>query len=196
MAEQWSDARRALDYFDQKGDVESLLALCGAGSDEFRFEIGGPEFLHPGRGATIWRADVQVGVLGALHPRLLKALDVDAEVHVFELDLERISQRSLPISGELSRFPSLRRDIAVVLSDEVRFARIEAAVRQALGDRLVELVLFDRYSDKNLGIGVSSLAMGLILQDRSRTLSDQDADHCVELAVSALATEFAARLRG
>jgi phenylalanyl-tRNA synthetase beta chain len=139
---------------------------------------------------------VQVGVLGALHPRLLKALDVDAEVHVFELDLERISQRSLPISGELSRFPSLRRDIAVVLSDEVRFARIEAAVRQALGDRLVELVLFDRYSDKNLGIGVSSLAMGLILQDRSRTLSDQDADHCVELAVSALATEFAARLRG
>lgn len=131
-----------------------------------------------------------------MHPRLLKALDVDAEVHVFELDLERISQRSLPISGELSRFPSLRRDIAVVLSDEVRFARIEAAVRQALGDRLVELVLFDRYSDKNLGIGVSSLAMGLILQDRSRTLSDQDADHCVELAVSALATEFAARLRG
>ena len=196
VAEQWSDARRALDYFDQKGDVESLLALCGAGSDEFRFEIGGPEFLHPGRGATIWRDDVQVGVLGALHPRLLKALDVDAEVHVFELDLERISQRSLPISGELSRFPSLRRDIAVVLSDEVRFARIEAAVRQALGDRLVELVLFDRYSDKNLGIGVSSLAMGLILQDRSRTLSDQDADHCVELAVSALATEFAARLRG
>ncbi|TAH45003.1 MAG: phenylalanine--tRNA ligase subunit beta [Gammaproteobacteria bacterium] len=196
MAEQWSDARRALDYFDQKGDVESLLALSGAGIHEFRFESGGPAFLHPGRGATIWRGDCQVGVLGALHPRLLKALDVDAEVHVFELDLERISQRSLPICGELSRFPSLRRDIAMVLSDQVRFAQIEAVVRRALGDRLVELVLFDRYSDKNLGIGVSSLAMGLILQDRSRTLSDQDADHCVELAVSALATEFAARLRG
>lgn len=196
MAEQWSDARRALDYFDQKGDVESLLALSGAGIHEFRFESGGPAFLHPGRGATIWRGDCQVGVLGALHPRLLKALDVDTEVHVFELDLERISQRSLPICRELSRFPSLRRDIAMVLSDRVRFAQIEAVARRALGDRLVELVLFDRYSDKNLGIGVSSLAMGLILQDRSRTLSDQDADHCVELAVSALATEFAARLRG
>lgn len=196
LDEQWSDKRRPLDYFDVKGDVESLVAMAGAAINEFRFEPGGPAFLHPGRAATIWRGNEQVGVLGALHPRLLKALDVDADVHVFELDLDRISQRPLPISGDLSPFPSLRRDIAMVLPDSIPFAQVDATVRRVLGDRLVRLVLFDRYSDANLGIGVTSLAMGLILQDRSRTLSDQDADQCVELAVSALATEYAARLRG
>ena len=172
------------------------LYLTGADAGEFRFLPGGPGWLHPGRAATVWRGDRAVGWVGQLDPRLQRALDLDDDVYVFELELDGASRRSVPSAEPVSRFPSLRRDIAVVLSDDIPYADIAAAIRAAVGERLVDLVLFDRYAGPNLGNGVRSLAMGLILQDRSRTLTDQDADQCVDLAVSALATGYNAKLRG
>jgi phenylalanyl-tRNA synthetase beta chain len=196
VGEQWGEAKREIDFFDIKGDVESLLALAGIDAAEFRYRSGGPSWLHPGRAATVLRGDVEIGHVGALDPRLQKALDLDEDVYVFDLELAAVAKRALPIAAELSRFPSLRRDIAVVLADDVPYAEIEAAVRAAIGSTLVEVFLFDRYAGPNLGDGVKSLAMGLILQDRSRTLTDQDADQCVALAVSALETGYKAKLRG
>jgi phenylalanyl-tRNA synthetase beta chain len=196
FAEQWGEPGRPIDFFDLKGDVESLLRLAGAGVSEFRFEAGGPDWLHPGRAATILRGGDKVGFLGALNPRLQKAVDLDADVYVFELDVALLTRRNVPLAGKLSRFPSVRRDIAIVLADEISYAQVESTVRLAVGERLVDLVLFDRYTGPHLGNGVKSLAMGLILQDRSRTLTDQDADECVDLAVSALATGYNAKLRG
>ena len=187
---------RKLDFFDIKGDLVSMLALTGADAGEFRFLPGGPGWLHPGRAATVWRGDRAVGWVGQLDPRLQRALDLDDDVYVFELELDGASRRSVPSAEPVSRFPSLRRDIAVVLSDDIPYADIAAAIRAAVGERLVDLMLFDRYAGPNLGNGVRSLAMGLILQDRSRTLTDQDADQCVDLAVSALATGYNAKLRG
>ena len=195
-AEQWAEPRRKLDFFDIKGDLVSMLALTGADAGEFRFLPGGPGWLHPGRAATVWRGDRAVGWVGQLDPRLQRALDLDDDVYVFELELDGASRRSVPSAEPVSRFPSLRRDIAVVLSDDIPYADIAAAIRAAVGERLVDLMLFDRYAGPNLGNGVRSLAMGLILQDRSRTLTDQDADQCVDLAVSALATGYNAKLRG
>ncbi|MGB0133363.1 phenylalanine--tRNA ligase subunit beta [Dokdonella sp.] len=194
--EQWSEPRRKLDFYDIKGDVESLFHLVGVDAAAFQFRAGGPASLHPGRSATIWRNESPVGFIGALDPRLQKKLDLDDDVYVFELQLDGFARRGVPLARPLSRFPSLRRDIAVVISDSVPFAEIEASVRAALADRLVDLVLFDQYAGANLGNGDRSLAMGLILQDRSRTLTDQDADQCVDLAVSALATGYNAKLRG
>ncbi|MEZ5463416.1 phenylalanine--tRNA ligase subunit beta [Dokdonella sp.] len=194
--EQWGTARRKLDFFDIKGDVESLIRLTGADATSFEFRSGGPSWLHPGRSATIWRGDRVIGFVGALDPRLQGKLDLDDDVHVFELQLEGLSWRSVPVARPLSRFPSLRRDIAVLISDSVACSEIEASIRAAVGEHLVDLVLFDQYAGSNLGNGVRSLAMGLILQDRSRTLTDQDADQCVDLAVSALATGYNAKLRG
>lgn len=196
VAEQWAEPRRRVDFFDIKGDVASLLELAGIDARGFRFEAGGPAWLHPGRAATLWRGETRTGFIGALDPRLQKALDLDEDVYVFELELASLAQRKVPAAGPLSRFPSLRRDIAVVLGEDVPYAEVEAAVRAAVGPRLVDLVLFDRYAGPNLGSGVKSLAMGLILQDRSRTLTDHDADQCVDLAVSALATGYNAKLRG
>ena len=195
-SEQWGEPGRAMDFFDLKGDVESLLRLAGGEPTEFRFEAGAPGWLHPGRCATLWRGETLIGHLGALDPRLQKTLDLDADVYVFELDLRALTQRQVPSAAALSRFPSVRRDIAIVLADDIPYATVEKAVRQAVGERLVDLVLFDRYIGPHLGKGVKSLAMGLILQDGSRTLTDQDADQCVELAVSALATGCKAKLRG
>ncbi len=194
--EQWGESSRAIDFFDPKADVESLLRLSGSSFSEFRFEAGGPTWLHPGRAATIWRGETTVGYIGALNPRLQKALDLDADVYVFELDVDVLAKRRVPLAAKLSRFPSVRRDIAIVLADEIPYAQVEATVRAAVGERLVDLVLFDRYTGPHLGTGVKSLAMGLILQDGSRTLTDQDADQCVDLAVSALATGCRAKLRG
>ncbi len=196
VAEQWGESSRPMDFFDLKGDLESLLKLAGRSAAEFRFESGGPAWLHPGRSASLFRGEQPVGFAGALNPRLQKALDLDSDVYVFELEVESVSRREVPLAGRLSRFPSVRRDIAIVVDEGVAFAEIDAAVRLAVGETLVELVLFDRYTGPHLGNGVKSLAMGLILQDGSRTLTDQDADRCVDLAVSALAAGFRAKLRG
>ena len=111
-----------------------------------------------------------------LHPQLAKALDLGADVHVLELELEPVLGRRLPKATAVPRFPSVRRDIAVDVPEEVSWSQIEQVVRTTLGGQLKELRLFDRYSGKGVELGRKSLAMGLILQDASRTLTDDDAD--------------------
>jgi phenylalanyl-tRNA synthetase beta chain len=195
-AEQWGETpRRPVDFFDLKGDVESMLALTQS-EHEFRWESGGPEWLHPGQSATVFRGERRVGWVGALHPELAKTLDVGSDVYVFELDLDPISERPLPNAVPLSRFPSLRRDISFEVAEDVPYARVEALIRDAVGENLNHVVLFDRYAGPNPGTNLKSLAIGLILQDRYRTLTDQDADRCRALAVAALEAGCNAKLRG
>ena len=137
-----------------------------------------------------------VGTLGAVHPNLLARLGLDEDVFVFELDLGGIGARGVPRAEGLSRYPSVRRDLSFELPEDVPYAAVEAAIRDAVGETLAGLVLFDRYAGANLGSGIKSLAIGLILQDRYRTLTDQDADRSVALAVSALESGCKAKLRG
>jgi phenylalanyl-tRNA synthetase beta chain len=196
FAEQWGETpRRPVDFFDVKGDVESMLALTHS-VHEFRWESGGPGWLHPGQSANVFRGERHVGSIGALHPDLVKTLDVGADVFMFELDLDAVSGRPLPSVVPVSRFPSLRRDISFEVAEDVPYARIEALIRDAVGENLADIVLFDRYAGPNLGTNVKSLATGLILQDRYRTLTDQDADRCRALAVAALEAGCNAKLRG
>ena len=195
FAEQWGEPRRAVDFFDLKGDVESLLALTNA-LHEFGCAPAVHAWLHPGQSAEWRRGDRLVGQIGALHPDLLKALDIDHDVFVFELDVDAVAPRPLPRAEPVSRYPSVRRDLSFELPEDVPYAAIEASIRTAVGATLTAVVLFDRYAGANLGIGIKSLAMGLILQDRYRTLTDQDADRCVALAVAALESDCKAKLRG
>lgn len=194
QAEQWGVAARAVDFFDTKGDLQSLLAMAGGG--QWQWAAADVPWLHPGRSATLSRDGAVVGWVGALHPALLRALDLDTEVWVFEADLDRVQQREIPAAGALSRFPSVRRDLAVVVAEQVPWAALEASLRAALGIRLGSLVLFDQYLGAGLETGTKSLAMGLILQDVSRTLTDHDADSAVASAVAALARDCGARIRG
>ena len=196
QVEQWGVPSRTLDVFDIKGDIESLLQLTGASASEFQTCAGGPDWLHPGRAATLRRADAIVGYYGSLHPQLLKQLDLDDDVYVFELDLEPLTRRHLPEAQTLSKFPSVRRDIAVVLPEEVAYADVEACLRDAVGEQLAQVFLFDRYVGATLPSGMKSIAIGLILQDLSRTLTDQDSDRCMGHAVAALGRGFGATLRG
>ncbi|NID13899.1 phenylalanine--tRNA ligase subunit beta [Luteibacter yeojuensis] len=195
-AEQWGEASRTVDFFDLKGDLDALIGHTG---EPERWSVDAedlPSWLHPGRGARVLRDGRPAGFLGALHPALAKALDLGPDVHVMELALEPILSRRLPSAGRVPRFPAVRRDIAVELPEEIAWSAVEAAVRGALGDVLKEVRLFDRYAGKGIDEGRKSLAMGLILQDASRTLTDDDADARVADAVGALERSCKARLRG
>ena len=196
FAEQWGETpRRPVDFFDLKGDVESVLALTNT-PGEFRWQPTGVPWLHPGQSAELHRGARRVGYVGALHPELLKTLDAGSDIYAFELDFDAIAARPLPSAVAVSRYPSLRRDLSFELPESVPYAEVEAAIRDAVGENLADIILFDRYAGPNLGTDVKSLAIGLILQDRYRTLTDQDADRCRALAVAALEAGCKAKLRG
>jgi phenylalanyl-tRNA synthetase beta chain len=195
-AEQWGEPARTLDFHDLKGDLDALI---GWGGEPQRWTVhadGLPAWLHPGRGARVARDGETVGYLGALHPHLARALDLGTDVHVLEMALEPLLARRLPQAAGIPRFPAVRRDIAMDLPETVSWSQIDRTVRATLGERLRELRLFDRYSGKGVEAGRKSLAMGLILQDASRTLTDDDADRWVREAVNALEQTCQGKLRG
>ena len=197
QAEQWGAAARPADFHDLKGDLESLAACTGA---RLEFRSTDAPHGHPGRSAEVVRVDgeapVRLGWIGELHPRLLRALDLEGPLLAFELDLEPLRHRALPRAAALSRFPSVRRDLAFVAPEGVPWAALEASIRQAAGPLLAELRLFDRYVGKGVDPGFRSLATGLILQDNSRTLTESDVDVAVAAVIAALQQEHGARIRG
>jgi phenylalanyl-tRNA synthetase beta chain len=194
--EQWGEPSRVLDFHDLKGNLDALIAWGGEPQRWSMHADNLPSWLHPGRAARVARDGRTVGYLGALHPQLAKALDLGTDVYALELELEPVLARRLPKVVAVSRFPAVRRDIAMDLPEEVSWSQIEQTVRTTLATRLKELRLFDRYSGKGVEAGRKSLAMGLILQDDSRTLTDDDADVCVREAVTALEQACKAKLRG
>ncbi|MGJ4729533.1 phenylalanine--tRNA ligase subunit beta [Luteimonas sp. SDU101] len=196
QAEQWGAASRPADFHDLKGDLESLAACTGA---RLEYRSATDAYGHPGRSAEVVRVDgeqpVRLGWIGELHPRLLRALDLEGTVLAFELDLAALRARAVPRATGLSRFPSVRRDLAFVAPEGVSWAALEATIRRAAGPLLSELRLFDRYVGKGVDPGFRSLATGLILQENSRTLTESDVDVAVAAVIAALQQEHGARIR-
>ena len=193
--EQWGTPARAVDFHDLKADLQSVAALAGIDPSGLRCTPVDVPWLHPGRSATVWRDDALLGWVGHLHPALLKALGIDFDVVGFELALEPLTARAIPQAQELSRFPLVRRDLALVVPESTPWAALEACLKRTLGSLLRESQLFDVYRGPGLEPGTKSLAMGLILQDLSRTLTDHDADRAVADAVDALQRDCGAQLR-
>lgn len=191
--QQWGLPTRKVDFHDLKGDLESLAAASGA---ELEFKPSQRPYGHPARSAEVYRDGASLGWIGQIHPRLAKALDIDVDVFAFELDLAPLATRALPRATELSRFPSMRRDLAFLVPEAAAWTDLEATLRRAVGPLLREVTLFDRYVGQGVEPGFKSLAMGLILQDKSRTLTDRDVDAVVAEAVSAMEREHHARIRG
>ncbi|WP_313643757.1 phenylalanine--tRNA ligase subunit beta [Stenotrophomonas sp.] len=190
---QWGEKARKVDFHDLKGDLESLAAASGA---VLEFRASQRPYAHPARSADIWRDGQCIGWIGQLHPRLTKAMEVDVDVYGFELDLAPLAARSLPRSSELSRFPAVRRDLAVVVAESVSWAELSATIRSAGGELLRDVALFDRYVGQGVEPGFKSLAMGLILQDKSRTLTDRDVEAVVTDVVAAIDHGHGAKIRG
>ncbi len=192
FAEQWGVPARALDFHDIKGDLDSLAALAGVQLD---YRGSSASFAHPGRSADVYRDNERIGWIGQIHPRLQRAMDVDAEIYGFELDMDLLLARAVPRAAAMSKFPSVRRDLAFVVPESVSWAAMQATVRHAAGQSLREVRLFDRYAGKGVETGFKSLAMGLILQDESRTLTDRDVEAAVTQVVAALEQEHGAAIR-
>jgi phenylalanyl-tRNA synthetase beta chain len=190
--EQWGVRTDHLDFFDVKADVEALLRLAGG---EVTFVPTEHPALHPGQSAVILLSGKEIGRMGALHPRVEKALDLPGHAFVFEVDMGVFNQGLVPKFTELSKFPAIRRDIAVVLARDVTAARIEATIRKAAPETLQNLQLFDVYTGEGIDSGRKSIALGLTLQAHSRTLTDAEVDAAMQAIVTALRADLGATLR-
>lgn len=192
--EHWDGQSRSVDFFDIKADVEAVLALGGDAS-RYRFMPASHAALHPGQSARIWRDGEEAGWMGALHPRLVSELELDGPVYAFELALPVVQRAALPQFRALSRYPAIRRDLAVVVEEGVSAGDIARVATEAAGEALRDWVIFDVYRGKGVSAGCKSVAMGLILQDVSRTLTEPEIDAMVTGVVSRLKQELNAELR-
>jgi phenylalanyl-tRNA synthetase beta chain len=193
-AEQWGRESQSVDFFDIKCDVEALLALVGDVSD-IRFAATEHPALQPGQAAEILRGDEVIGVVGKLHPRLAKDYDLKKAVYVFELDAAKALASAAPSAEPVSRFPAIRRDIAVIVDDKVSAAELVDAVAKTSPKLIRDVRIFDIYKGETIEAGRKSVAIGLILQETSRTLTDDDADTAMAAAIAKLEDKFAAELR-
>lgn len=194
FGESWAVSGQTADFFDMKGDLESVFALAR--------DPDGPQFsaveraaLHPGQTAAIVRKGQAVGYLGALHPSAQAELGLAAPLYVCEIDLAAVLESTVPRFSELSKFPEIRRDLAVVIDKSVASAEIMKNVRATAGGYLRDLRLFDVYEGKGIDPKRKSLALGLTFRDHSRTLSDEDVNKAVDQVVDSLQKNFKAELR-
>ncbi len=194
VPEQWGNIPRDAEFFDIKSDIEALLAMSGAGT-RVTFEPSEHPALQPGQTARIVRNGQVVGLAGKLHPAAGRWFDIDAEVMLFELDLQPAFAAEIPCAVAPSRYPSVRRDIAVVVDNDVAAEQLINVVLSAAPDIIRQVVIFDVYRGPGIEAGRKSVALGLILQETSRTLTDDDADTATLAAVRGLQRELAAILR-
>jgi phenylalanyl-tRNA synthetase beta chain len=192
--EHWDDKTEAVDFYDIKHDVEMLLHVA-AHRGETVFVAAEHPALHPGQSAQIKCGDELLGWLGRIHPALAKSHDLDTNTCLFELRYAAIRQGTLARFRPISRYPSIRRDLAVVVDMDTVAADLQRVVADAAGELLQELVFFDVYQGKGVETGRKSIAFGLILQDYSRTLTEQDIEAIVARVTRRLDEEFGATLR-
>ena len=191
-AEQWSDKSRKVDFYDVKSDLETLFSFS---SENTIFEAAEHPALHPGQSACIKQNGEVVGWLGALHPEVQKSLDIEPRVYVFEIKQSAIAKNNIPAFSAISRFPEVRRDLAILVDEKIPVAEILSAINKSSSDLVKETQLFDIYQGKGVEEGRKSVAFGLILQEFSRTLTDNEVDNEIENIVSTLNQQFAATLR-
>lgn len=199
IEEQWGAPTRAVDFFDVKGDLEALLAPAVA-----RFVKAEHPALHPGRSARIEIDGRAVGWIGELHPRLMQKYELPHAPVMFEIDTDALVARTLPAPTEVSKFPPVRRDIAVVVDQAVEVQALFDEMKKALADdacRFVQkVVLFDEFRAKSntsggLAAHEKSLAFRVTLQDPAGTLQDEVVDAAIQALVERMA-RVGARLRG
>lgn len=184
-----------VDFFDLKGEIEQLLASNQIGPVVFKAGSA-HSWMHPAQSATVLVAERPVGSVGRLHPQIAERYDLKKSVIVAELDLEGIGTRESPSHQPVSKFPASRRDLALVVREDIEAGALLSEVRKVAGKSLEDCILFDLYQGQGIEKGFKSLGIGLIIRENSRTLTDEDVDAVSEVVVVHLAQTFDARLRG
>ncbi|MFO6494356.1 phenylalanine--tRNA ligase subunit beta [Hafnia alvei] len=192
--EHWNLERQVVDFYDLKGDLEAILDLTGK-LDDVQFKAETNPALHPGQSAAIYLAGKRVGFIGVVHPDLERKLDLNGRTVVFEIEWEALAERRIPQAREVSRYPANRRDIAVVVAENVPAEDILAECKKVGVNQVVGVNLFDVYRGKGVAEGYKSLAISLVLQDTTRTLEEEEIAATVAKCVEALKQRFQASLR-
>ena len=198
--EQWGEKTPPVDFFDVKSDITALFHLVstnGGGTtlEDYHFIPTTHPALHPGQAAAIYHEQEWIGLIGALHPSLMQSLAITTPVYLFELRVTPLCQ-IYPIKfKEISKYPSIRRDIAMVVDQAVSAAAMLAAIRQTTGELLIDCQLFDLYQGKGIAAGQKSLAIGLIFQAISRNLTESEVDTLIGQILSTLEQGLGAKLR-
>ena len=192
-SEQWMDKSRLVDFYDIKSDVESLLELT---NKEYSFSPARHPALHPGQTAQVLSAGGEhIGWLGMLHPRLQKEIGFDSPIFLFELDCHGILDRCLPAFKARSKFPRVRRDLAVIVAESVSAGDLVETISDIKNNTLCEILIFDVYRGEGVESGKKSVALGLILQNEKATLTEQKIDAIVSKVLNQLTDKLGAKLR-
>ncbi len=194
VPEQWGGTAQDVDFFDMKSDLEALLQMVGDGPG-INYEAASHPALQAGQVANIVRDNRVIGVLGKLHPAIAQSFDLNKDVILFELNAALAFASSVPTSSVVSKFPSIRRDISFIVDVSISAADLIKVAASSAPDLIQHVKIFDVYQGPEIEAGRKSIALGLILQETSRTLTDEDADSAMEAAVRNLEREFAAELR-
>ncbi|AEI74884.1 Phenylalanyl-tRNA synthetase beta chain [Candidatus Moranella endobia PCVAL] len=190
----WDQSCQPVDFYDAKGDIEAILELTGTLND-IEFRATRHPALHPGQSAAIYRKHEVIGLLGMIHPELESKLNLMSCTIVFELIWKNIAKCKIPKAQNISSFPANRRDIAVVVANDVAAADVLAECRKVLANKLFGVTLFDIYRNSSVKAGFKSLAIRLILQDPISPLKEDEINTIVAKCVMAIKQRFHASLR-
>lgn len=194
LPELWNNSKKELDFFDIKGNIEQLFAQMGI-SGRVSYQAAEHGALHPGQTAQILFEQKVIGWVGRIHPQLHQQLGLLGPVFLFEIALEDLPEANLSVASELSRFPEVRRDIAVVAPQTIAVAPLLATVKSAAGQYLRDSWLFDVYAGQGVAEGMRSLAIAMVWQHPERTLQDEETQQAVESVLAILKEQYNVSLR-
>ena len=191
--EQWAEKTRKLDFYDIKADVEAMFALTGC---QAIFTSAEHIALHPGQSAHITSVTGEhIGWLGMLHPSLEKQLGFDTQVFLFELDQNQLLNKRIPVFKPLSKYPSVRRDLALIVKENIKANDIINCVQETNEPTLQDVAIFDVYRGKGVEEGYKSIALSIILQNTTQTLTESEIDAILNKLLEQLTNKISAKLR-
>lgn len=193
LNEHWAGKAESADFFDLKGYLENLLALTSVGN-KVKFVAKPYAAFHPGQSAAIMLDGKEIGFIGQIHPTIAQKLDLTGKVFACEILVSAIAHREVVSAKDISRFPANRRDLAIVVAEEVAAQELLDSARAVVGDR-VQVNLFDVYQGSGVAEGHKSLAISLTIQDMEKTLEEEEINQIVAKLLATLKQEFNAYLR-
>lgn len=194
VPEQWGSQNREVDFFDLKGSLEQLLHPL-AGANQLIFKSDTHPSLHPGQTAGIFYQGQRIGICGLLHPVVMQALEVSGKVFVYELDISGLMAAGISLYQDISKFPEIRRDLAILVNESIPASEIQDTIKEIAGDWLKDVFIFDVYQGKGVSPGLKSIALALVLQHSTRTLVDEEVTALLDRVMATLKGTLGAELR-
>ncbi len=195
LTKDWQTASVKVDFFSVKGILENVFAKFGV-AEQITYEKSNLKDLHPGRSAAIFLGEEQIGFIGQVHPKVAKAYDLP-ETYVAEVNLAALlaAQVAPLVYQTVSKFPAVKRDIALLVADTVTNRELMTVIKDSAGKYLTDITLFDVYQGQNIEDGHKSMAYSLTFVNPEATLTDETINKAMEKVTKALTEKLNAVIR-